>query len=188
MHRDLAAIMLAFTTVFFMSACSRAISITELVDLDGWTGDNEIDQVIRIVLSGDVAALRSIVQFTKTECTSELGLGGPPKCEDGEIERKSVEVLPFLGWEGYFIRKEDIGSWEGLAVSDVYAVYTVSDLAYTDPNYPKGTHAIVFTDMAQGSAVTLQIDNGQIVRVDFMFEIPPDIREVDVESYLLPPQ
>ncbi len=75
MHRDLAAIMLAFATVFFISACSREISTTELAGVEGWTGDDEINQVIRIVLSGDVAALRSIVQFTKTECTSELGLG-----------------------------------------------------------------------------------------------------------------
>ena len=188
MHRRLAFLFLGLLSLFLLSACSSAIPNTELAGGDEWTNIDEIDHVIRIALSGDTAALRSIVQFTQSKCTNAKGLGGPPKCVEGEIEGDAVEVLPFLGVEGFFIRKEDIGSWKGLDVSNVYAVYTVSELAYTDPDYPRGTHAIVLTGKGEDSAVTLQITNGQIARIDFMFGEPPVIREVDVESYLLSPQ
>jgi hypothetical protein len=153
-----------------------------------WTGITELDHVIEIVLAGDTEELRSIVSYTQTACTFEDGLGGPPKCAEGEAEGKFLEVLPILGPEGHFIRREDIGSWEGLNVSDLFAVYAVSDSAYAEPNYPKGMHAIVFINEIQSSSVTLHIAEGQIVRLDFGFVLPPQIPDGWVEKYLLPPQ
>jgi hypothetical protein len=152
------------------------------------SGVAELDAIIAIVLAGDTGALRSMLEFTRTHCTLAEGLGGPPKCLAGEPEGTPVEVLPFLGPEGHFIRKDDIESWQGLDVSELFAVYQVSDTAYTDENYPAGEYAIVFIDDTEAKAsITLQIDKGRVVRIDYAFGTPPGIRQDDVVKYLAPP-
>jgi hypothetical protein len=151
------------------------------------TGVEELDRIIRIVLDGNVNELRSIVQYTQTKCTFKDGLGGPPKCQEGEAEGEMLEVLPFLGPEGHFIRKADIDSWVGIDSSDLYAVYMVSDSAYADPSYPSGKYAIAFINEARFMITTLQIVDGHIVRVDSDLGNPPKIRQDDVDKYLIPP-
>ena len=174
--------------VILLVACAKKPSELVVESESDWTGIAELDHIIEIVLAGDTEELRSIMSYTQTACTFEDGLGGPPKCAEGEAEGKILEVLPILGPEGHFIRREDMGSWEGLNVSGVFAVYAVSDSAYAEPDYPKGIYAIVFTNEMQSSSVTLQITEGQIVRLDFGFELPPQIPDGWVEKYLLPPQ
>lgn len=151
------------------------------------TGVDELDKIIDIVMSRDMVDLRSRVRFTLAECTLANGLGGPPKCIEGEAEGTIVEVLPFLGPEGHFIRKEDIETWDGLDVSDLLAVYRVSELAYADENYPVGEYAIAFVDREPHTSITLQIRDGLIVRIDYRVGPPPGIREDDVKEYLLGP-
>ena len=99
-----------------------------------------------------------------------------------------VEVLPFFGPEGGFLRKENIESWVGIDASDLYAVYVVSDSAFSDPNYPSGEYAIAFINEARFLITTLQIVEGQIVRVDSAFGNPPMIRPDDVDMYLIAPR
>lgn len=89
-------------------------------------GIGEVDKVINAVASGDPQLLRSLVKFTTAKCTLLDGLGGPPKCRAGEAEGAPVEVLPFLGAEGSFIRKDEIENWQGIEVSGLYAIYRVS--------------------------------------------------------------
>jgi hypothetical protein len=148
---------------------------------------DELDRVIQIVLEGDKQALQSLVRYTLAKCTFEDGLGGPPKCLEGEVEGQTVEVLPFLGPEGHFIRKEEIDSWTGIDASDLYAVYEVSDSAFSDPIYPSGEYAIAFINEAGFLITILQIIEGQIVRVDSALGNPPKIRLDDVDIYLIPP-
>ncbi len=187
MYRSITRLYLALATFILISACSNTILVPEVISGGQWTGVDQLDRLIEIVLSADMDALQSAIQFNKSKCTFVEGLGGPPKCKEGEVEGETVEVLPFLGWEGHFIRKEDISSWDGLNVSQVYAAYTVSTAGKTDPDYPRGTHAIVFIDEAQGSSVTLQITEGRIVRIDLGLGPAPEIREDDVDTYLLQP-
>ena len=104
------------------------------------TGVTELDNVIAIVMGGRRNELQSILGFTQTECTLAEGLGGPPKCLEGEADGTPVEVLPFLGPEGHFIREEDIDTWEGLNLSELFAAYQVSESAYSDENYPAGDY------------------------------------------------
>ena len=151
------------------------------------TGIDELDRIIQIVMDGDTVALRSIIQFTRVECTFEDGLGGQPKCEDGEEDGQTVEVLPFLGAEGHFIRKENIESWVGIDASNLYTVYLVSDAAYSDLLYPSGKYAIAFINEAGFMITTLQIVEGQIVRVDYTMGAPPVIRLDEVDMYLIGP-
>ena len=101
-------------------------------------------------------------------------LGGPPPCREGEAERTSVEVLPFLGSEGFYLWKDDIGSWPGLDVDGLYAVYQVSDTAYSDGYYPKGEYGVVLVDKEGNENVVLQIKEGGIVRIDYVFDLFSD--------------
>jgi hypothetical protein len=132
------------------------------------TGIEEIDRILDA--SGDVQKLRSLMQFTSAVCTKRDGLGGPPKCLPDEGEGTPVDVFPFLGPEGSFLRKDEIQDWQGFEASGLYAIYEVSSSAFSDVNYPAGHYAILFAGKDNQPATSLRIGNGRIVRVDFIFE------------------
>jgi hypothetical protein len=145
------------------------------------TGNDEIDHILAAVESGEIQLLRSLIKFTTTECVQPQGLGGPPICREGEAEGTSVEVLPFLGPEGSFFRKDEIGNWPGIEASGLYVIYQVSPTAYSDENYPAGEYAIIFTVQKDASAVALQMSDGKIVRVDYIFDTSPEVLNAVVQ-------
>ena len=164
-----------------LSACASSTAVSS-------TGSPELDQVIEVVLGGDQGELRELIHFTQTKCTHAEGLGGPPKCQSGEAEGTVVEVLPFLGPEGGFIRKSEIETWGGIQVSKLFAVYETSDAVYSEENYPKGEFALVFIEDSETQlSYTLQVTDGKIVRIDHGFEFPPQIREDYVKQFLVEP-
>jgi hypothetical protein len=132
------------------------------------TGIAEIDRVLGA--SGDVQKLRSLVQFTSTKCTRLDGLGGPPKCRAGEGEGTPVDVLPILGPEGSFLRRDEIRNWQGFEAAGIFAIYEVSPEAFSDENYPAGQYAVLFVGQEKQPAVSLRIRDGKIVRVDYIFD------------------
>jgi hypothetical protein len=132
------------------------------------TGIEEIDRILDA--SGDVQKLRSLIQFTATKCTRLDGLGGPPKCRPDEGEGTPVEVFPFLGPEGYFLRKDEIENWQGFEASGLFAIYEVSPNAFSDENYPAGQYAILFVGKEDQPAISLRVRDGRIVRVDYVFD------------------
>ncbi|MBL8078858.1 MAG: hypothetical protein JNM55_12915 [Anaerolineales bacterium] len=151
------------------------------------TGIAELDNIIETALYGSRDDLTALIDFTETICTHVEGLGGPPKCLSGESEGATVDVLPFLGPEGSFIRKTDIEGWEGLKLSKLYSVYQNSETVYSDQNYPAGEYAIVFIGSDDLGAVTLQIRSGKIIRIDYGIGIPPVILDSNVKKFLLKP-
>jgi hypothetical protein len=157
-------------------------------DPDTQSGVEVVDRVVDIVMSGNLEDLRGIIKFTLTGCTNADGLGGPPKCRDGEAEGTLVEVLPFMGSEGHFIHREDIEGWPGVEVVGLYAVYRVSEEAFSDDNYPASEYGIVFIHKDKHGTVTLQVQEGSIVRIDYHFGYPPEIDlDRDAEEVILPP-
>ena len=143
------------------------------------TGIEEIDRILDA--SGDVKKLRSLIQFTSTKCTRLDGLGGPPKCLENEAEGTPVEVFPFLGPEGYFLRKEEIRNWQGFETSGLYAIYELSSKAFSDENYPAGQYAIVFLGKENQPAISLHTSHGRIVRVDYLFDHSPQSLQETLE-------
>lgn len=174
--------------VLALVACSPVISATEQATstsepmpdepfhpLTMRTGVEEVDRVLEAVASGDQQALLSVIQFTEAKCTHAEGLGGPPKCRDGEAEGTPMEVLPFLGSEGSYTRREEIGDWQGIDVSALYAVYEVdSSKILVEEYFPAGEYVIVLIGTENGSPVALRVADGGIVRVDFLFEPIPE--------------
>jgi len=153
------------------------------------TGIAEVDAVLAAVESGDPQALRDLVHFTTVACTTAEGLGGPPKCREGEAGGTLVTVLPFLGPEGSFLDESELSSFPGVNVIGLYAVYSVTDSAYSEEASPAGEYAVAFNAEENQPNVVIQIRNG-IVRMDFLY--PPasldDVIQRDAAELILAPK
>jgi len=134
------------------------------------TGIADVDVVLDAVESGDPQSVRALFQFTETFCTTADGLGGPPKCRDGEANGTLVSVLPFLGSEGSFLRTDEVDSWTGLNANRLYAVIRVSESVYTDKDYPTGDYGILLLAEENVPGTVLQVTGGKIVRIDTVFD------------------
>jgi hypothetical protein len=157
------------------SACSSIGNTTPMSNADGThslktrTGIGDIDHILAIVESGNREQLESLIQYTTAPCTTLDGLGGPPKCREGETDGTPVEALPLIGSEGGFIRKTEIDRWSGLDADALFAVYRAGEEGFEEEYYPRGEYAVVFLASGSETAVTLRIENGMIVRVDYPF-------------------
>jgi len=152
------------------------------------TGLDGVDQIIDIVLAGNSSEFHQRARFTSSACTHEMALGGPEKCREGEAEGTLVDVLPFLGAEGSHLRRDELSNWQGLDVAGLYAVYRVSDEAYSTNDYPAGEYGIAFRTKEPHTIVTLQVENGRILRIDTDFGTPPEINfERDAQEIILAP-
>jgi len=153
------------------------------------TGLDEVDRILVAVETGDIAGLRTLIGFTKVRCARVEGLGGPPKCLESEADGTVVEVLPFLGSEGSFIRRADIMDWPGITVSGLYAIYQVSETAYSEEYCPAGKFAIMFVAPEDIPGIVLQVRDGKIVRIDYVFDVDSRsaILERDASEMILAP-
>jgi hypothetical protein len=138
--------------------------------LDTMTQIAEIDLVLYAVASGDPQQLRDLFEYSQIACQTVNALGGPPPCRAGEAEGTIVEVLPSLGPEGSYLRKDEVDNFPGLNVIGVYAVYQVSDTAYSEVNFPAGEYAIMYTAPDHVPGIVLQIRSGRIIRIDYVFD------------------
>lgn len=161
------------------------------------TGVEKVDAVIDAVLTGDIDAMRELVHYTITGCTTALGLGGPPKCESNKVdgalvfleeEGTLVEVFPFIGSEGGYVQRESIDGVLQFEVEGLYAVYRVPDDAYQEEYWPAGRYGVVFSQERDDSAVTVLVDDSGIVRISFSLDRSPAmVIERDAGELLLPP-
>ena len=199
-------LILSLVCIVGMAACAPPVPPTEQVSptaspeqsgpfhpLSTRTGNENVDPVLEAVASGDRQALISLVQFTEAVCTHADGLGGPPKCREDEAEGKPMEVLPFLSGEGSYLRSEEIGDWQGIDASALYAVYQVSPENVVQEQYfPSGEYVIVLIGEENQSPVALRVTDGRIVRVDFLFEPTPaalnPLLEREAAQVILPPK
>jgi hypothetical protein len=185
-------------TVLFVTACSSPTPVSQPSDpaggypLDTRTGIQDVDSVLAAVAGGNPQELSALINYTAAPCTTAEGLGGPPKCREGEADGTLLEVLPFIGSEGGFIRKNEIGSWQGINVTALYAVYRVSEAALNEEYYPPGEYLAFFVPEENQPGVALRIANGGIVRVDYQFDVFPDslkmVIERDTSEVILAPK
>ena len=155
--------------------------------LDTLTNIQEIDVIIKAVASGDAQELRDLFDYTETVCMTVNALGGPPPCRENEAEGTPVEVLPSLGAEGSFLRKDEVENFPGLHVKGLYAIYRIPDSVFSDPNYPAGDYAIVYMSEENIPDVVLQVTDGKIVRIDYGFGYPTQTIPEDVTDFILEP-
>lgn len=142
------------------------------------------------MLAGNPREELQLLQFSSLPCTHADGLGGPPKCREGDKEGTQIEAFPFLGAEGGHIRRIEKEDWPGVQATGVYTVYHVSEQVYSDEAYPAGEYAILlFLAENDDYLITAQVRDGKIVRFDYNFGSPS---EIDLErlasEIILPPQ
>ena len=133
------------------------------------TGDAAIDTVLAAIESRDQESILRLVQFQSVACTTDPGLGGPPKCPPGVANGTMVEALTVSGCDGSWLLKEAFLSPEGLAYFfrstsglGVYAVYR--PVVSAEP--PRaGETVIIFVREVGGqpSARTMGVTGGRIV-------------------------
>ena len=138
--------------------------------LDAVSSNMEVNDVLTAVASGDPQQLIKLFGFTTTACKTVNALGGPPPCRAGEAEGTMVEVLPVLGGEGSYLRKDEINDFPGLNVAGVYAVYQVSESAYAEEYFPAGDYGIMLVGPENEPGVVLQVKDGKIIRIDYLFD------------------
>lgn len=129
----------------------------------------DVDAVIEAVLTENNEQLAELIRFINTPCTTADGLGGPPKCEAGQADGTEVEVFPTLGSEGSYVPPEGLtGMLELLDVGELFGVYVISPDTPSEPYWPAGQYAIVFTGNGVGAtAYTFLLDDGRIVRINY---------------------
>jgi len=132
------------------------------------TGIADVDDVLAAVESGNAQTLRDLVRFTTVGCTNAEGMGGPPKCWEGEAEGTLVTGLPLIGPEGSFMRESDLANLTFMEALGIYAVYSVSDYAYSEEAYPAGEYTVMFVTGVDQIYVAYQVRAG-IVRMDTLF-------------------
>lgn len=156
------------------------------------TGIADIDVVLDAVESNDPQQVRDLLRFINVPCSMADGLGGPPKCRENEPEGTLVEVFPFLGGEGSYLHKENFDLWTGIAVTRLYAVYRNSESVFSDETFSAGEYAVLFLSEDNFPGTILQVTDGQIVRIDTVFDPSPEglanILNRDASDLILPPK
>ena len=161
--------------------------------LDITTTIEEIDTILAAVNSSDQQKLTDLFSYTTIACKSVVNaLGGPPPCREGEAEGTLVEVLPVLSSEGTYLWKDEVSNWPGLDVAGLYAVYQVSESAYSDENFPKGDYAVILVGKENQPGIVLHIKDAGIVRIDDILDDAPGalqaVLERDAEQVILAPK
>ena len=176
--------------LLLVTACTPIQRPAGTVPTSSVTGNDELDAIIAAAIYSDLETLQAKLAFSELPCSVADGLGGPPKCLEGDPAGTLYEVLPILGPEGHFMHKADasLEGWPGFGKVHLFAVYEVSNTVYADENYPAGEYAIVLRGPAGTQMnITLQVRNGHIVRIDNGFANPPEIRPDNVVRYLVSP-
>lgn len=199
-------IVFSMMLILAVTACAPAIPATKAEPptqqivptepyhpLTAQTGIQAIDQVLQAVAAGDADAMPALIEFTNAECTLQGGLGGPPRCREGEAEGTLVEVLAFVGSDGGHMRKDEMEDWSGITATGVYAVYEVNTAALSSEEYyPLGKHVIVFVDEENKAAIALRIGERGIVRIDDIINASPEnlraMIEREASTVILPPK
>lgn len=135
---------------------------TEVPTTPRTTGITELDSLLEFIESYDATKVRDLIDLQTLPCTNALGLGGPPKCRDGETEGTEVSVFAFTVCEPEWLREEQILP----NLEDVFAYTFKRYAAYEeDGNYVAIFEAEEEPVVGAAVAVTFTMDGGRIVKI-----------------------
>ena len=134
----------------------------------------DINAFIDLILSNDTVAIQASLAYLDIACTTTDGLGGPPKCGDGQADGTIVTVLPIAGpGEGSFLTPDTIDNIFPLEIDQLHTVYTLKDTVYTADYWPAGSLAFLFLQ-PNSQSITFYVTNGQIVRIGYSAFTPSE--------------
>ena len=77
-----------------------------------------------------------------------------------------------MGPEGRYLYRDEVNQWPGFDANGTYAIYEVSESAYSDEYYPKGEYGIVLIGKKENEENgVLQVNEDGIVRIDYLFDL-----------------
>lgn len=188
--------------VLALNACTPADGVLEVqveqaeqAELAETAETAEVPESLRSIaaafLSGSIDVRIATMQFITVPCTTADGLGGPPKCLEGQAEGTEVEVFPMGGGEGHFATPETVMAPLDFTVRGLYAVYRVPADAYRESYWPAGEYALLF-DRDQNDLplpITVLVADGKVVRIDYGVGTPPEdiLMDIAIEDVLVAP-
>ncbi len=102
-------------------------------------------------------------------CTTQDGLGGPPKCPAGINDGTVLSFFPVIGpGEGSHLNPDEVGRVFDYQQPVLFAVVQINPPETYDPVFPSGSYAVILETEPQGFARTFRLgEQGEIVRVDY---------------------
>jgi len=175
MARLLVAALIGLLVALTQSGCraSREAPAPTVGPIPTVTGVAEVDAVIRVVLSGDVEAMRGLIRYTQVPCKTDAEAAGTsPECHPDETEGTLVDVLPVdhCG-QGPVVRADQIDWTLGTLLqpeTSVYAVYGTRNTPFFSPGQPPDEYVVVLSQNLTGQGVLgseLVVADGRVVGV-----------------------
>ena len=136
---------------------------------------DQFKPLVLAILHGSSFDRMALTHFTSLACTTADGLGGPPKCLEGEADGTIIEAILSGGPESHFMRRAEFEQTNAFDVKGLYAIYRVP----ADPNAPidrpTGEYALVFerTQNDYPLPVIAYVTDGKLVSLDFKLGIYP---------------
>ncbi|MPZ15933.1 MAG: hypothetical protein GEU73_16180 [Chloroflexi bacterium] len=133
------------------------------------TGVAAVDAALSALFARDLGALAGLVRYEEVACTTVQGLGGPPRCEEGEADGTVVQAFPHGACEGEWTRDAlpVLERW----MDDVAYIVAVGERDGTrsdsEPYWPIGEHLIILENEfgADRHASVLYFEDGALVRL-----------------------
>jgi len=150
----------------------------------------EVQAIVDAALSGDPQQLEPLVGYTKIDCTTSEGIGGPPLCREGEAAGTPVDVLSVGTCEGQYRRADEIDEMPLGLLSDLslYAVYR-----WPQGSEPSADYALLLSTTAPArdlwGVAELLVRGSRFVHVKFgCGETAQQLAEFQgLEDVVLPP-
>lgn len=142
------------------------------------TGIVAVDALATTIATRDNTAFASAIRYTDIPCSNAEGLGGPPRCPEGQPEGTVVSVLPIVESELYFVDAESLDPVQMLDLDPLYAVYeapetTTSVYAFPEleVDWPLARYVLVYPHGSHPGAVVSMFvtGDGEIMRVVYRF-------------------
>lgn len=181
MNRTIAPLFALLSFALFASCTLPAVTLEDPATIPipqaepavSYSGIATVDAIIDAIEEEGARAVRTLAQFTEMACTTQDGLGGPPKCQPGQPEGTVVTVLPVWAQEEAYLAPDTMNTLR-FDVRRVYAVYRVPDDAVRDDFTPPGEFGILFLNADPFPAtITVYVTDGRIVRLSYNMDTDP---------------
>ena len=130
------------------------------------SGDLEVDAIIEAFEQRDMATLAGLIEYQVIGCTHELGMGGPPKCDERQPEGEELRVFPVAGCEGTWTNTAtQLVGFYAFRARGLYAVVEPAGPADLGGQWPASDTLLVFhVDPSTGGAgFRIHVAAGRIV-------------------------
>lgn len=139
-------------------------------DILNLTDNPAVNTTIAALLDQDLEVLQNALLLNSQPCTTQDGLGGPPKCPEGVNEGTMLSFFPILSpGEGSQLKPDELDQVFDYQEPSLLAVVLVKPPEYMDPSFPAGNYAVILGINPMELARTFRLNHqGKIVRLDYI--------------------